>query len=246
MSVIPGRSGQQRIPVRRPASRRRLTVWKRRSGPGCAGLEQAGEFGVRRCDGDVKGERVVFGDLEEKVQVAGDQGRFGDDAEMMAAAAAKGFEQAAGDAGAAFDGLIGLGGGAEGDLVGGVHFAELLLEEPGGVLFEKDEALEGEGVAQLHELVGVAGVAVFAAELAAAVGVDAPSDPAHALGGGFVEDAADFERFKFDEVTVVGVLGVGSHAGDTRGLGKDGEERGCGRVLCGWYILHLFAYKERQ
>ena len=94
------------------------------------------------------------------------------------------------------------------------------------------------GIAQLHELVGVAGVAVAAAELAAAVGVDAVGEAQAAVRGGAIEDAADFERLELDEVAVVGVLGLGGHAGDADGLrGRMGKSAGgVGR----W--VHVFAF----
>ena len=89
-------------------------------------------------------QRVVLRDLGEQVDVALDQRRFGDDAETVAGLAGEDFEQAPGDSRAALDGLVGIGCRAERDLVGGIDASQLLLQQPRGVLFEKDDALEGE------------------------------------------------------------------------------------------------------
>lgn len=132
--------------------------------------------------------------------------------------------------------------------------AQLLLEEPGGVLLEEDEALEGKGIVEVgsagrrsarggsHELVGVAGVAITAGELAAAVGIDAPGKPGEALGGGTVEDAADLEGAELDEMAGIGVSRFEGESGDAcsrrlGGLSEDGEEW----RSCGVYFRHLFA-----
>src|SRR5207302_2176662 len=59
-----------------------------------------------------------------------------------------------------------------------------LLGEAGGIeLLGEDLALE---IGALHKLVGVAGVAILAAELAAAVGVDGPAE-----GDALAGDAGD-------------------------------------------------------
>ena len=128
-------------------------------------------------------EGVLCGDLLEQVDVTLDEFGFGDDAEAIAGAAGEDFEERAGDFRGALDGLVRIGGGTEGDFFGGINLSELLLEEPGGVVFQVDVAFEG-GLpgwrfafgdgrgGGLEELVGVAGVAVAAGELAAAVRVD--------------------------------------------------------------------------
>ncbi len=173
------------------------------------------------------------------------------------------FEEGAGDAYSALDGLIGVGGCADGDLLGRVDVAELLLEEPGGVLFEVYLVLEGEGPGLLgdvegagrgsvdggglEELVGVAGVAVAAGELAAAVGVDAPCQPCHAFGDGAVEDGADVEGAELNLVAVVGMGGLGGQAGDAEQaragvLVEDGEEGAGGK----FGFRHFFASLEMR
>ena len=111
-------------------------------GAGRAGFEQAGELGVGRGDGEVQDEGVALGDPGEEIDVAQDEGGLGDDAEAVTGAAGEDFEQGAGDAGAAFDRLVGICGGAEGDLFDGIDLAELLFEQPGGVLLEVDGVFE--------------------------------------------------------------------------------------------------------
>ena len=225
-----------------------------------AGLEQPGEGWIGRGDGDVDGEVVAAMDLLEQIGVAEDEAGLGDYADFVAGVAGEDLQQAAGDAGATFDGLPGVGGGTDGDLVGGMVAAQLLLKQPGGVLLEEDEALEGERVVEVrltgglrlagggsHELMGVTGVAVAAGELAATIGIDAPRHPVHAFGVKAIEDAAHLEAAELDKVTVVGVSGLEGHACDADrrlggGLVQDGEERfggsGCFR--------HLFAFLGRE
>ena len=203
------------------------------------------------------------GDLLEEVDVAGDERGLGDDADAETLLAGEDFEEGAGDAYAAFDGLIRVGGGADGDLFGGVDVAELLFEEPGGVFFEVDLVLEGEGPGLLRdvegagrrgidgggleELVGVAGVAVFAAELAAAEGVDGPVVLELAFGDGAVEDGAGLEGAEFDLVAVVGVGGLGGEAGDAEqaraGVGVEDGEEGAGGEFD---FRHFFASLEMR
>ena len=233
-------------------------------GAGGAGFEQAGKRGVGGGDGDVENKGVAGGDLLEKIDVAGDEVGLGDEANAQALVSCEDLEQAAGDLDATFDGLVGVGCGADGDLVlifgeplGGL--AEFLLEKPGGVFFEIDFALEGEGPGLLgdvvgadgrgldgggvEEFVGVAGVAVFAGKFAAAEGVDGPCEGELAFGDGFVEYGAGFEGAKLDEVPVVGVGGFGGEAGDPRkaggaGMGVENGEKG----LAGLVLLrHFFA-----
>jgi len=188
----------------------------------------------------VDGEFVAFGDLLQQIDVAFDEARFGDDAEVVAFVLGEDFEDAACDADAALDGLVGVGCGADGDLFVGVDVAEFLFEEPGGVFFQIDFALEGQGPGLLRdvecaasrgcercglqELVSVAGEAVLAAEFAAAVGIDGVGHPELAFGDRAIEDGAGVHGFELDEVAVVGVLGFRGESGHAdRGLGQDWE-----------------------
>ena len=99
----------------------------------------------------------------------------------------------------------------------------------------------------LEELVGVAGVAVFAAELAAAEGVDGPVVLELAFGDGAIEDGAGLEGAELDLVAVVGVGGLGGEAGHAEEaragvLVEDGEEGAGGE----FGFRHFFASLEKR
>ncbi len=143
VSLMPGSKGQQRTPALRPRNTKLAQRGEAEVGAGGAGFQLAGQCGVGGGDGDVKDQRVVRGDLLEKVDVSGDERGLGDDADAEALLAGEDFEEATGNADAAFDGLVGIGGGADGDLFGWVDGAKLLLEEPGGVFLEVDLVFEG-------------------------------------------------------------------------------------------------------
>lgn len=224
-------------------------------GAGRAGFEFAGEGGVRGGDGEVNDQRIARGDAPQQVDVAGDEVGLGGDAESVALAAANDLEKATGEAGAALDRLVRIGGGAEGDLLAGVNAIDLLFKEPGGVLLEVDFALEGPGpglfgafmvaggrvgdLAGLKELVGVAGVAVAAGELAATVGVDGPLEGEVAFAERAVEEGLGAHSAKGDEVAVCGVVGLGGEAGHPDGLGGEDGKEGWGWL--GYHIRHFFA-----
>ena len=169
----------------------------------------------------MENQGVVRGDLLEEVDVAGDERGLRNDADAEAFLAGEDFEEATRDADAALNRLVGIGGCSDRDLFGGVDGAELLFEEPGSVLFEVDFLLEGLGPGLLRnvehagrwridgggleEFVGIAGVAVFAAELTSAEGVDGPVMLELTLGDGAVEYGAGLEGAELDLVAVVGV-----------------------------------------
>jgi hypothetical protein len=87
----------------------------RRSGRGARGSRIRAELDIQRGDGHVDRELVVLSDFAKNFEVAHDQIRFGDNAQLEAAMAGELFENAAGDFVAALGGLVGIGGGAEGD-----------------------------------------------------------------------------------------------------------------------------------
>ena len=227
-------------------------------GAGGAGFEEAGEVRVGGGDGDVEDKGVCGGDLLEEVDVAGDEVRLGGDPNAVAPFAGEDFEQAAGDLGTTLDGLVGIGGGAEGDLLVGADLVEVLLEEPGCVLLEEDPPLERRGPAlglvrcfcgvrdgrfcrprRLQKFVGVSGVTVAAGELATAIGVDGPGEAGEAPGDGLIEDGAGLEGFEFDVVALARWFGFCDHAGEAGWCMEDGEEGGA--VLRRCHIRHLFA-----
>ena len=233
---MPGSSGEQRIPARSPALRRRATARRRRAGG--ARLQDAGQLRVGSGDGQVDDQLIVFGDLFKQVDVPGYQVGFGHDADAQPPAGGEDLEQTAGDFGAALDGLVGVGGGADGDFLAALESAQLLLEQPGGVLLDEDLALEVLGLAELHIFVGVAGVAVAAGELAATIGIDASGEGKTALGDRGVEHGPDGQGAEFHLVAVVDPGGGPGLAGDSGEPGRgreggiliqDGEEGSLGK-----------------
>src|SRR5438552_13463784 len=70
--------------------------------------------------------------------------------------------------------LIRIGCRANGNLLAVFYAAQLLPQQVGGVLLDVNLLLEIHAVAHLHKFVGVARVAIFAGELAAAIRIDRP------------------------------------------------------------------------
>ena len=91
-------------------------------------------------------------------------------------------EDGAGQTVFSLGGLIGIGGGADGDGFSGGERAQFGAERGGIEVFDVNLLFEVFGLAELHEFVGVAGVAILAAEFAAAIGVDHPAE-GHARAG---------------------------------------------------------------
>ena len=120
------------------------------------------------------GEPIRFRHIFQEFKVTDDEIRLGDDAQFEAAMARKLFQNSARDFVAAFGRLVGIGGGAERDCFVRLHAMQFVAEQSGGVLLHVDLLLELHAVAHFHEFVGVAGIAVTASELAAAVGIDRP------------------------------------------------------------------------
>src|ERR1041385_1765589 len=72
--------------------------------------------------------------------------------------------------------LVRICGRADGDALTGTHMLEFLAQEPGAMLLDVNLAFKIQAVAQLHELVRVAGVAVLAGKLTSAIGIDHPAE----------------------------------------------------------------------
>src|SRR5271165_2183936 len=87
---------------------------------------------------------------------------------------------------ALFRGLVRVSSRADGDLFAKLHLLEVLPQQPGCLLFDVDFALEVHALAHLHELVGVARIAILTGELTTAVRVDSPLEW-HAGGGAAIE-----------------------------------------------------------
>src|SRR5690242_14816539 len=86
------------------------------------------------------------------------------------------FEDSARHFVASLGGLIGISRGAESNRLVTFYFAQFMAQQVRRVLLDVNFLLELHAVAHLHELVGVAGVAVAAAELASAIGIDGPGE----------------------------------------------------------------------
>jgi hypothetical protein len=80
---------------------------------------------------------------------------------------------------------------------------------------------------QFHILVRVAGIAVFAGELAAAVGINGPGER-HTLGGAVVQNGTDRQSEILDVVAVANMLAFGGQSGYSyqSGRGRHGVPAG--------------------
>ena len=110
------------------------------------------------------------------VDIARDQVGFRGDAQPQPGGRGENFENRTGDAIAPLGGLIRIGGGAQRDRFAARQLAQFVAKRGRVETFGVDFALELKRIAQLHELVRVAGVAILAPELAAAIGVDGPAE----------------------------------------------------------------------
>ena len=95
------------------------------------------------------------------------------------------------------------------------------------MLLDENLLLEVHAVAHFHELVGVAGIAVFAGEFAAAIGIDGPGE-GHANAGAAIQQRADRQGEVFDLVSLAQRFALRGQTGDAYelgfGLGRRGRE----------------------
>src|SRR5256885_15592484 len=70
------------------------------------------------------------------------------------------------------------------DLLAPANLLQVAPQQPGGFFLHEDLVLELGGITDLHELVGVARIAVLTGKLAAAVGIDGPGEGKIAAGRG--------------------------------------------------------------
>ena len=92
------------------------------------------------------------------------------------------LENSARDFIAALGRLVGIGSGSERNGFPWLDSTQVAPQQIRSVLLDIDFLLELRAVAHFHELVRVAGIAVFAGELTAAVGIDGPGERAAAVG----------------------------------------------------------------
>ena len=132
------------------------------------------------------------------------------------------FQDAARDLEALLGRLVGIGGRADGDLLAALHLFQFLPQEPRGLLLDVDLALEVEAVAHFHELMGVARVAVFAGEFAAAIGIDRPLE-GNSLAGATIEQRLRGEGEVLDLVAQTGATLLERRAWRFRPTGRGNE-----------------------
>ena len=116
--------------------------------------------------------QALFRHRGQDIDVAQDQGRFGDDADRIIEAA-QDLEHRAGDLAVAFDGLVGIGVGTQGDdlrPVGG--FAQFLIQQSGCRRFGEQAGFEIQPRRQAHVRMTGPGVTIDTAVFAALIGID--------------------------------------------------------------------------
>ena len=190
---------------------------------GGAGLDAPDQPPLEGGERDVNAHGVPLGELDQEVDVPGDERRLGDDAEVEPAVREERLEQPAGDPEAALGRLVGIGGGADDDgRAVDARGIEGAAEDGGRIDLDEDPVFEGSPhpwprfavltpCPPLHHVergdagtfhpfhgpaVGVPGVAVGAAEFAADVGIDRPER--HVGGRGAVEHRAGRDGFEGD------------------------------------------------
>src|ERR1019366_3926787 len=150
-------------------------------------FQQSSEFLVQRGDGDMYAEHVAAGDFAQQIQVTDNQVALGDQSQVPAALPREDFQDGARPLEAALGRLVGVRGGSDGDAFVLVLYAgQLLPQQVAGGALGVNLVFELRGV-QFHELVSVAREAVFAADFAAPVRVDGPTERHVRLGA--VQDA---------------------------------------------------------
>jgi len=93
--VIPGTTGEQLTPTRNPRLAQRAYGVDAKVGAGSAGLENPCEFDIEGGDRDVYGEAIRLRNFLQQFEVADDEIRFGDDAQLEAAMARELFQNSA-------------------------------------------------------------------------------------------------------------------------------------------------------
>src|SRR5205085_2574275 len=112
---------------------------------GGAGFEGFGEVAIEGGDGDGGGDGMVFRELAEDVDVAGDEVVLGDEGDGIAKFG-QDLAAAAGELELALDGLVAIGDAAHGDALR-LPFprGKLGAEELGGALLDEDASFRNRG-----------------------------------------------------------------------------------------------------
>ena len=112
---------------------------------------------------------------------------------------------------------------------------QILPQQPGSLLLDVDLALEVRAVTHLHKFVGVARIAVFAGEFAAAVGIDSPGKR-HADAGAAVEKRPDGQGEVLDLVALADGFAFSGQAGDADEFGLEDGEQGREAIIRSPYV----------
>lgn len=143
---------------------------------GGAGFHFGGQFVVERGDADGHMDGMVSGQFLQVIEIAENEAAFGDDGNGLSGLCHD-FEASAGDLEFGFDGLIAVGhAGHDDGLAGPLGFGEFFAEEIGCVGLGDDACFKVQAGGQAEVFVGGSGVAVDAAMLASAVGIEGPTE----------------------------------------------------------------------
>src|ERR1700686_3089690 len=114
--------------------------------------------------------------------------------------------------------LVRVGSCTYRDVFTWLDVVEFLSQQVRGMLLNEDFLFEVDAVSQLHKFVRVAGIAVFAGELAPAIRIDRPGER-HARTSAAIEQGTDGEREIFDFVPLTKGFALRSQASDAYELG---------------------------
>ncbi len=109
--------------------------------------------------------------------------------------------------------LVGVGGRAQRDGLAPLHLLQIAPQQPRRLLLDVNLALEVQPVAHFHELVGIARIAVFAGEFAAAIRVNGPGE-GYALRGAAAQDGARVQGEELNQVALAEGLALSRQFGN--------------------------------
>jgi len=134
-------------------------------------------------------------------------------------------------------GLIRIGGGAYGNTLAQGKVLNLTPESRGVESLRENLVLEFRGVAKLHELVGVAGVAILTSELAASVRIDGPAKrKPWIIAARQITAGGELAVFRVD--LALQASAFGGHASDADEFGHLAIFAFCSPDVNGKYLLH--------
>src|ERR1700733_1734386 len=165
---------------------------------------------------------IFSGDAGHERGVVRHEIGLGGEAEVESALAGEHFQHLAGDLEAALSRLVGIGGGADPDGIARFQAPNFGPKRKCVKLFRVNLALEKLRIAQFHEFMRVARIAIFTAIFTAAIGIYGPDGP-HPSRAASDEPA----RFKFQILDLA--LGFEQVAGS--GQARNTDKLGGGIVI---------------